>query len=248
MAFPKLERPPINEVICGFIFDPAPVDALDFGVYHQERAVDFPSKEMHPALVDEASITFGAVPYRAWFISPPPGTVLLQLQHDRFYVNWRAKGDDYPRFNDRDGITGLKRLALAEWDRFVGFLTLRANGAPPRLRRVELAKVDVLERGTCWVDHADLCQLMPVASVFQRIQLNELSNLQLRLTEKDGADKATLVTVNVTETQARIEARVILQSAEDIDGLLTLANERLNYAFFGLLDDEEMLKRFGGSR
>lgn len=247
VTFPKLDRPPINEVICGFIFEPAPVDVLDFGIYWQDREADFPRKELHPALFDEAVINLGGLPARAWLISPPPEAVLLQLQHDRFYMNWRSRGTTYPRFTTRDGIAGLKSLALAEWEKFAGFVASRPNCTSPRLRRIELAKVDVLERGVHWKDHEDLGRLMRVAAVFREIQLADLTHLQLRLTEKDDANKATLVTVSVTETQARIEARVILQAVDDLDALLTFANERLNAAFFGLLDPEERKKRFGGS-
>lgn len=247
LTYPKLDRPPINEVICGFIFDPAPVDVLDFGIYWQTRVSDFPRKELHTALFDEAVINLGGLPARAWLVSPEPEAVLLQLQHDRFYMNWRARGTMYPRFTTRDGIPGLKSLALEEWDKFSRFVASRPKCTTPRLRRIELAKVDILERGTHWQDHADLGRLMRVAAVFREIQLADLTHLQLRLTEKDDANKATLVTVSVTESQARVEARVILQAADDLDALLTFANDRLNAAFFGLLDPEERKNRFGGS-
>lgn len=247
VAFPKLDRPPINEVICGFIFEPASLDVLDFGIYWQERAADYPRKELHPALFDETVVNLGGLPARAWLISPDPEAVILQLQHDRFYMNWRARGTDYPRFTTRDGIPGLKTLALEEWAKFSAFVASRCGSTKPRLKRIELAKVDVLERGTHWSDHEDLGRLMRVAAVFQEIQLADLTHLQLRLTERDDANKATLVTVNVTETQARIEARVILQATDDLDALLTFANDRLNAAFFGLLNPDERMNRFGAN-
>jgi uncharacterized protein (TIGR04255 family) len=245
LAYPKLDRPPINEVICGFIFEPAPVDVLDFGVYWERRRGDFPNKELHPALFDEGPIINfrGGMLTRAWFVSEL-GDVLLQLQHDRFYMNWRARGTDYPRFSDRDGNRGLKSYAVEEWKRFLSFITERTGAPTVKLLRIELAKVDVLERGKHWVDHQDLGTLMKVATVFNDIQLKDPAHLQLRLTESDD-NKAALVTVNITDLQARIEARVIVQASDDIDGLLTHANERVNAAFFGLLNRAEMKTRFG---
>lgn len=246
-AYPKLDHPPISEVICGFIFEPEPVDVLDFGIYWQERLDEFPRKELHSALFDEAVLNLGALPARARLISPDPEAIVLQLQHDRFYMNWRARGAAYPRFTSREGTPGLKELALEEWKKFAAFVASRPTAGQPKLRRVELAKVDVLERGAHWTDHADLGRLMPVAAVFHAIQLADMTQLQLRLTEKEDGSKATLVTVSVNETHARIEARVILQATDDLEQLLAYANDRLNAAFFGLLDPEQRKERFGES-
>lgn len=249
------EKPPINEVICGFIFEPMAVDALDFGVYWEARRNEFPIKELHPPLINapvgnEHMIQVAASSaMRAWLISNEED-LILQLQHDRFYLNWRAKEHVYPRFSDQQEGRGLKSRAIMEWERFASFLNGR-TGTAVRLSQIELAKVDVLPRGKYWSDFADLGKLMKVAKVFQDIQVTEPNGLLLRLTEGDAAETA-VVTVAMGKGAVRLETRVIAQMQPGTSGeqtelaqALTRANERLNRLFLGLMDHGEMCKRFG---
>lgn len=67
-------------------------------------------------------------------------------------MNWRARGTDYPRFSDRGGKLGLKSIALDEWKKFSAFVSERTGVGSLKLRRIELAKVDVLERPKHWTD------------------------------------------------------------------------------------------------
>jgi len=224
----------------------ANLDVLDLGLYWEIRRNDFPKKELHPALFDDSAINFGnSLPSRAWFVAESDD-ILLQLQSDRFYVNWRAHGGEYPRFSDQGDRTGFKTLALREWRRFEEFAQARCGVPALKLRRIELSKVDVLERGRHWENHADLGSLLSVAKVFEQVQLSDPAHLQLRLTEQDAMG-ATLVTVSITNQLARIESRVIAANSFDIDKMLDNANSRLNGIFFGLMNCEEATRRFGAT-
>lgn len=45
----QLKHPPINEVVCGFIFEPTTLTALDFGDYWEQRRDQCPRYELlHP--------------------------------------------------------------------------------------------------------------------------------------------------------------------------------------------------------
>lgn len=231
-----LQNPPIQEVICGFLFESAAVDVLDLGVYWDLRKNDYPFKEVHPAL-NESVIQLGTPTMRAWLLSQSAEFV-LQLQHDRFYLNWRNKGTEYPRFSDP--VTGLKHRALEEWQQFGDFVSSR-TGAPINLTRIELAKVDVLVRGKHWNDMADLCNLMKVAKVFQDVQAGEPTGVHLRLSEGDAMD-TTVVSIDMLKGAVRLETRVISQLRVDLETTLTNANKKLNTLFFGLISDAA---RFG---
>ena len=241
--FPRLPAPPISEVICGFMFEPHDgLDALEFGVYWESRRGEFPKRELHPPLFDGGGVfQVGASAVRAWLISEADD-FLIQLQPDRFYVNWRAREADYPRFGDHDGQVGLKTRALAELRRFSDFAHAR-TGRRLVLKRVELAKIDVFQRGLHWSTLEDLGAILQVARVFEDIQASDPVQLQLRLTEPEG-DGATVVSFAVGDKGARLESRVIQPATDDLDAGLDRANRRLNQVFFGLVSRDQ-LGKFG---
>lgn len=244
--FPQLPHPPINEVVCGFVFDPLPgIDVLDLGVYWEEVRSEYPKKQLQPPLMDNNNfLHIGPPGVRAWLISEDEER-LLQLQPDRFYMNWRARGGDYPHFSDRPERDGncLKLLALKEFDRFLRYMLPRSGQQRLDLRRVELTKIDKLVRGRHWSDFDDLCALLKVANVFGDINAVDPKQLQLRLVEAEDSD-TTFVTVKLDEHDVRIEARMTMRyTSGDHAALLDKANHRLNDVFFGLLNETE-LERF----
>lgn len=236
--------------MCGFVFDPLPgIDVLDLGVYWERVKAGYPKKQLHPALFDGSFLQLGVPSLRAWFISEDEER-LLQVQPDRFYMNWRARDGEYPRFSDTPERGGncLKRFALDEFERFSNFASERAGGARVVLRRVELTKRDRLVRGRHWSDFADLCQLMKVARVFEDIKATDPGQLQLRLVESED-DYDTVVTVRMERDAVSIEARMAMEYREELSpgDLLDKANHRLNEVFFGLLNSV-LLQRFQGER
>jgi uncharacterized protein (TIGR04255 family) len=109
----SFERPPVNEVAIGVQFsEPVIDDAIALADFWPQVRGDLPRLEKVPAL-PPAVEEFGARPrsappfqivteppgQRYWFVSSD-GTRLVQVQADRFVLNWRQqRGDEpYPRY------------------------------------------------------------------------------------------------------------------------------------------------------
>lgn len=242
--FPALQRPPIVEVVCGVIFEPvSELDPLVLGVYWNSRKRDFPKGSLQPAFVDSPSIAFGAFPMRVNLASED-GQFLLQLQHDRFYMNWRAVGDEYPRFSDKHGAQGLRARALEEYDRFTRFIEDQFRKRPDP-RKVELTKVDLLKRGEHWADLDELEQVVPVTGTFSRIQRSKERELNLRFVERaeNGTAVAELTTLKEdgAPKALRIESRRTIEPVSDLGAGFDCANVIVNDIFFGLVKDAARL-------
>ena len=111
----KLEEPPITEVVCGVFFKPvAGLDPVALGGFWKPRQKEYPRREFKapiaPASAEGIELNFGPDlgPLRTWLISKDD-VFIIQVQRDRFYLNWRARQDEYPRFNDWDSKKGLLR-------------------------------------------------------------------------------------------------------------------------------------------
>lgn len=103
-ALPSYKKPPVNEVVCGMRFQP--LDKLrvpHIGLLWDKFRADYPIIEHAPPisspkgelLIDKVT---GLPLPRIWFINKT-GDQLIQFQFDRFYFNWRHRGQDYPRYN-----------------------------------------------------------------------------------------------------------------------------------------------------
>lgn len=107
------EAPPVNEVVFSVQFATDVVDEVfAVGVFRPLIEVDFPGLAKHPPLpparedfgppsspVPEIRMLEMPPTHRYWFVSGD-GTRLLQLQGDRFILNWRQQdgATDYPRY------------------------------------------------------------------------------------------------------------------------------------------------------
>jgi uncharacterized protein (TIGR04255 family) len=139
---PDFENPPLIEVALGVQFDPLPqVRAPHLGLLWQRFYSDFPSLQELPAL-ETPEEDFGPVLTRTitvqlmgpppvprhWFISRD-GTRVIQVQSDRFILNWRRvhPEEPYPRYEalreefERHYLTYQDFLA----DRSLGVATIR---------------------------------------------------------------------------------------------------------------------------
>lgn len=245
-SFPELRRPPIVEVVCGVVFDPIPeLDALMLGVYWDRRRNDFPKRQIHPALSDEPSFAIGFMPMRAFIMSEDEQFV-LQLQHDRFFMNWRATGQQYPRFSERHGSGGLLSRMEAELSQFQAFVRERI-GREATPRRVELSKIDLLEEGQHWKNVDDLSALVPVTGVFQEVQRTQARDVNLRFSDR-GSDGAFVVHIATLSGAAsghavRVDARFVTDPTPSVREAFYRGNRVLNEAFFKLIPDATA--RFG---
>lgn len=236
--YPALERPPIVEVVCGVVFEQIPeIDPLVLGVYWDRIRAEFPNRSLQPALTEDVGFTIGAYPLRARLTSVDE-QFAIQLQHDRFFMNWRATGGTYPRFSERHGQVGLLSRALSEYERFSDFIHER-TGKRPTATRVELTKIDLLNRGKDWADLDDLAEVMPVTGVFAKIQRSSERDVNLRFVER-GTDGVALVHVATlvqggSPSAIRIEARRIAPVVDDLQSAFAAANQVLNDVFFELI-------------
>lgn len=166
--------PPITEVVCGILFDP--IDALDpvaVGRFWEGQHFAFPGKQLQPAVVGGPAeglvLELAPVPpLRTWLLSGDDSRV-MQIQSDRFYLNWRARGGRYPSFNDRTNEpgTGLLVEVLARFTEFSKFLKEKLSETP-RIQKVEMSMIDVLRQGRHWGSVSDLQQVLPCLQPFLR--------------------------------------------------------------------------------
>ncbi len=249
--FPALARPPVVEVVCGVVFEPVPLlDGIVLGVYWDARRHEFPERHLQPAFADGPEFILGNPPLRAVMTSPDKVRV-LQIQHDRFYMNWRALGEAYPRFSSRDGRAGLLRQALAEFDLLRAFCEERGLTRPKPVR-LELTKIDVIESQKHWEGVDDLAHVVPITGTFQHEDHATGREFGLRFVEHDDGGHLIVSVNSVVDRPAgeiraaRIETRAIrtLPAESDLEGIFTQANTLVNRAFFKLLNHGE-LHRFG---
>lgn len=245
-AHPQLASPPLAEVVCGFIFDRASgLDALDFGAYWETRRDDFPRKEIRPPVFDlPPSIVAGSFPTRAWLLTASE-TWCVQLQHDRFYANWRSRDAVYPGFADAARAPSVLETALSEFAKFSMFCSTRGSFVAPAVARIEVTKVNSLARGQHWADVEDLARLMPWCRTLVDAGLSNrgVGNLQIVSEPSDGEPQVS-VQCEIKADAVRLQVQVIGTLSGPLPDGFRRLNGRANEVFFGLLAANE-LHRFG---
>src|SRR2546423_711592 len=110
-ALPSFEEPPVNEVICGIMFEPiAGMLAPHLGLLWDKFRAEYPTcKEVDPLIPvverfggEEKAEPDFTVPFlpRIWFVSKDENAI-VQVQRDRLLHNWRKvrPTDAYPRYS-----------------------------------------------------------------------------------------------------------------------------------------------------
>lgn len=159
---PEFGRPPVSEVAISVQF--VPLDnwrGPHAGLYWSRISADYPNTEVQPpllSLVERFGVDFwqreqpiqirlaGPNPQmRTWFIGKQP-TDLVQVQRDRFVVNWRkVKGDEtYPRYHAE-----LRSRFEREWARFRAFVEEQGLGKID-VQQAELTYVNDMPQGDGW--------------------------------------------------------------------------------------------------
>src|SRR5258707_9734421 len=97
---PSYKNPPVDEVVCGFKFDPlSQLKVAHIGLLWERFRGEFPNVQHAAPISNDGSIlvdeTTGIPLPRVWFISKADNE-LIQFQPDRLYYNWRHRGDNYP--------------------------------------------------------------------------------------------------------------------------------------------------------
>lgn len=251
----QLSSPPIVEVVCGFVFEPlGDLDPMLIGNYWAERRVDFPKRELQPPISDGPIVFGGAPPLRCWLISSDEA-FLAQIQPDRFYLNWRRRNSDYPRFSDHPGKPpGILSRAISEFELFSNFCE-RELGKRPRVLSFDLAKIDHLVQGEHWGNLNELSRVIPWLQDFSSFAKADDPDFALRFSEVRGVRRIIVaidsaVRLNSDETSTRvvkIETRVASIVAADARSGFESANHDLNQVFESLIPKEQRNERFSRS-
>jgi uncharacterized protein (TIGR04255 family) len=166
---PDFNAPPLVEAVLGIQFEPLPaLDLLQIGRLWALFRDEYPKHELQPMLaaqfetferpvMEELVFPLGmdSPPARCWFLSEDE-TALVQVQMDRFILNWRQKGGKgtYPRY---ESMRHRLEQALAK---FAGFLQSEQLGeiAP---NQCEVTYVNHMEQGKGWTKPSEVASVFP---------------------------------------------------------------------------------------
>jgi uncharacterized protein (TIGR04255 family) len=162
------EEPPINEVVCGLMFEPLKeLLAPHLGVLWERYKPTFAScKELAPLAIQfempvgtaaEAEILLTEIPPlpRVWF-EETNGNGVIQVQRDRFHYNWRriSADDEYPHF---DKVFALFKAKLEIFREFVR--EIRPDELVPK--QLEITYVNHIPLGKGWNSVTDMGNVFP---------------------------------------------------------------------------------------
>jgi uncharacterized protein (TIGR04255 family) len=157
---PEFENPPVSEVVLSLEFLPlAGWQAAHAGLYWSQISEEYKSTEVHPPLPSQVekfgeglgqrqTVTIELMNpnlTRFWFVADP-GNYLIQVQRDRFIINWRkVTGNEiYPRYEHE-----MRPRFEREWAKFKKFVTEQNLGAI-EVRQCEITYVNDIVQGEGW--------------------------------------------------------------------------------------------------
>ncbi|HEY5853080.1 MAG TPA: TIGR04255 family protein [Aldersonia sp.] len=154
-GLPSFHAPPVIEVAVGVEFVPLP-GLSTVGLVHLADlwTSDYPVIQEQPAIPPAAAgpglhIRPGTPQIRIWMLSPS-GDELLQLQHDRVFLNWRRVSDEsggYPRYRY------LREQYRIAWERFSEYVVQsEIGGLAPVASEVTFVNRIDLDEGTRFAD------------------------------------------------------------------------------------------------
>jgi uncharacterized protein (TIGR04255 family) len=160
---PSFKNPPVFETVLGFAFAPLEKWSIPhFGLFWEKVRHELPNFQVHAPLAapNSSNIRQSIGPLRievvtspevrCWFVSNDDSE-LIQIQSNRFLVNWRSteKNLPYPRYNGR-----LRPLFHDYWMAFRSFLEAEQMGEPSVVQ-CELTYVNHINKGEGWEAAAD---------------------------------------------------------------------------------------------
>lgn len=198
-SLPEFDRPPVVEVAISVQFDElAKFQPAYYGMLWERFRQQYPETDHQPPLgsvielfdakgVPHASLSVepGMPAGRCWFLSADK-LQLIQVQPDRFVVNWRKLDTDaiYPRYES------LRDRFIRELEQFLDFVKQEHLGAFHPLQ-CELTYVNHLFIGQGWESRADLPNVLTIWSgrtsddYLPRLEEARL-NWQYRMEENEG--------------------------------------------------------------
>jgi uncharacterized protein (TIGR04255 family) len=171
-AMPEFNKPPVSEVAISVAFTPlknwSSSHALLFGSMINN---EYPKMELQAPIISEEE-KFGEEFWqqgqlrfeymsentnRFWFMTEPSNW-LVQVQNDRFILNWRriSEGDEYPRY---DAV--IRGRFLKEINRFLKFI-LDKNIGEINVTQCEVTYVNDIVQGEYWETVSDAIDLFSI--------------------------------------------------------------------------------------
>src|SRR5262249_23641541 len=135
---------------------------------------------------------------------------IIQVQPDRFYVNWRRRTGAYPRFSDHDGKEGVLTRSLREFKAFATYCKAELQ-ADVIAGGVDLAKVDLIVEGKHGRDFQDLGAIMPLMADIGRFMRSSAPEVAFKLSEpaQEGGFLQTSLSLATESTLAGGVARAV---------------------------------------
>lgn len=238
---PRLPKPPIDEVVVGFVFDrPVGLDPVESGVYLAARRDRFASHQMHDPVFEQAD-KLPAFPIRTWLVSQDEQW-LVQLQYDRFHANWRRRpGANYPGFT---GDGGVMSFALTEFEKLRDFCR-RHKGEAPSPKRVEVSKIDLLVQGDHWKSIDDAYKMLPAMASAGSALITPGPNIAFRTRESINGmtlsisiEPARLID-DPQKAVLRVDFQAVQSASDALKEQLSNMSSALNAAFRRLIPDAE---------
>lgn len=164
-GLPKFRKPPLGEVAISVQFSGLNgLQVRHVGALHSIYSDSYPGYDEHPPLDQQVeqfdlradngpqlqlSLAHPGMP-RVWFVSDD-GCRLVQVQADRFVLNWREtpEGGDYPHFDD------LRETFLTEFGRLRNFASEHGLGTIEP-NQCEITYINHVMPNEHWTSHSDI--------------------------------------------------------------------------------------------
>ncbi|MFO1392546.1 MAG: hypothetical protein U1F09_02100 [Steroidobacteraceae bacterium] len=241
-AHPNFENPPIVEIGIGVAFSkPERLSIGQLGRFWATIAGDFPYSEDHNPVgspAEWAASVEGLPLPRLWVIAAG-GNTLLQLQVDRFGLNWRRQKDSdrYPDFASR------LEAFLGYWKLFCEFAQ-EVCGGDAAVRSAEIIKVSRSHETDGWAgfeEMAKVCSAVSWPASRDEWKLKHVA-LNFGMEHRDGKGRFELKSASATAdpsrrlllTEIRVEPNDIRSTLSDLGNLeerLWTGNELANLIF-----------------
>jgi uncharacterized protein (TIGR04255 family) len=234
-------KPPLVEVSFAIRFKPpAEFSSAHIGRFWAQIAKDFSLAVDKPPIMESGQITLvpdGLAP-RVWLVHNDQA-LLLQIQRDRFYVNWRRLGaanENYPSFKK---LQPLFSKYLGEW---IGFTDTSGLGQL-EIQHCELSYMNFIVPDASWSGLNDLGKVFVCLGASQDIGATHYSTGWNGIydfgTNRVSAILQTLRNVSdpsqkKIQFEVKAEPLAPLKVADDPVAWLTSANEDIVNAFLSL--------------
>lgn len=148
----KYLKPPVIEVVSGFVFEPIRgLTIAHFGLFWQRILKEFPeAKHAVPIGLGDAAPGEPFFVPRLWFVNSTQDA-LVQLQTNRFYFNWR----EGPNSSPYTSYTETYEQFMRYWKLYVDFLT-DVKLHQPQVLQCELTYINHIAQSAGWSSMTDI--------------------------------------------------------------------------------------------